>query len=327
MSFSNIKSKILFILGIFILSGEMFLSASQALEIRVKEKATVQGDTIYLSDIASFYPSKDHRVGRLGGIDVASAPSPGKVFRLNKRFLRYKIGSAISDKDDIRLKVTGDLMVERAAQSISAGQLEDIFKEHVMSHSPWPANRIKFERINTYGAIDLPAGNLHWEVLEKGNHYYLGNVAFTINFRVDGKQIRKVPVSGKISVIQEVVKAARKISKGQLISEDDLIIISESQTRRIKNAVTSLDEIIGKRAVRNIQSGLFITPRMFEDPPLVRKGKRVLIKAENGLIRVTTLGKTLEDGRAGDEVRVINISSGKEIFATVKGPGLVLVSF
>ncbi|MBW1863855.1 MAG: flagella basal body P-ring formation protein FlgA [Deltaproteobacteria bacterium] len=59
----------------------------------------------------------------------------------------------------------------------------------------------------------------------------------------------------------------------------------------------------------------------------MRKGKRVLIKAENGLIRVTTLGKTLEDGRAGDEVRVINISSGKEIFATVKGPGLVLVSF
>jgi len=327
MSFSDTKSKTLLILGIIILSGEIFLSASQALEIRVKEQATVQGDTIYLSDIASFYPSKDPRVDRLSGIDVASAPSPGNVLRLNKRFLNYKIGSAITDKDDIRLKVTGALVVERASQTISADQFEEIFREYVMSHSPWPAKKTKFERITTPGAIDLPAGNLHWEVLEKGNHRYLGNVAFTVNFWVDGKQIRKVPISGKIGVIQEVVKAAKKISKGQLISEEDLIFASENHTGRIKNAVTSLDEVIGKKAVRSISAGQFITPRMIEDPPLVQKGKRVLIKAENKLIRVTTLGKVLEDGRAGDEVRVINLSSGKEIFATVKGPGLVLVSF
>lgn len=327
MSFSDTKSKIPFILGIIILSGEIFLSASQALEIRVKEQATVQGDTIYLKDIASFYPSNDPRVGRLSEIDVASAPSPGNVLRLNKRFLNYKIGSAIADKDDIRLNVTGALVVERAAQSISAEQLEEIFREHVMSHSTWPAKNITFEKINTPGAIDLPAGNLHLEVLEKGNHSYLGNVAFTVNFWVDGKQIRKIPISGKITVVQEVVKAARKIDKGQLISKDDLIFASENHTDRIKDAVTSLDEVIGKKALRSIQSDQFITPRMIEDPPLVRKGKRVLIKAENGLIRVTTLGRVLEDGRAGDEVRVVNLSSGKEIFATVKGPGLVLVSF
>ena len=327
MSFSDTKSKIPFILGIIILSGEIFLSASQALEIRVKEQATVQGDTIYLKDIASFYPSNDPRVGRLSEIDVASAPSPGNVLRLNKRFLNYKIGSAIADKDDIRLNVTGALVVERAAQSISADQFEEIFREHVMSHSPWPAKKIKFESVNTPGAIDLPAGNLHWEVLEKGNDHYLGNVAFTVNFWVDGKQIRKIPISGKISVSLEVVKAAKKISKGELISEGDLVFLSENLTGRIKNAVTSLEEVIGKRALRSIQSGQFITPRMIEDPPLVRKGKRVLIKAEDKSIRVTTLGKVLEDGRAGDEVRVINLSSGKEIFATVKGPGLVLVSF
>jgi flagella basal body P-ring formation protein FlgA len=66
---------------------------------------------------------------------------------------------------------------------------------------------------------------------------------------------------------------------------------------------------------------------MLEDPPLVEKGKRVLIRAENELIRVTTLGKVLEEGRAGDQIQVMNIGSGKVVLATVVGPGTVEVVF
>jgi flagella basal body P-ring formation protein FlgA len=35
----------------------------------------------------------------------------------------------------------------------------------------------------------------------------------------------------------------------------------------------------------------------------------------------------MEDGRVGEEVKVMNMGSGKEVFATVKGPGLVEVAF
>jgi flagella basal body P-ring formation protein FlgA len=66
---------------------------------------------------------------------------------------------------------------------------------------------------------------------------------------------------------------------------------------------------------------------MVEWPPMVQKGDRVIIKAENKLIKITALGKVLEDGRAGDQVKVMNISSGKEIWATVIGPGKVSVTF
>jgi flagella basal body P-ring formation protein FlgA len=53
----------------------------------------------------------------------------------------------------------------------------------------------------------------------------------------------------------------------------------------------------------------------------------VLVRAGTDLISVTTNGKVMEDGRLGEEVRVLNMSSGKEIFATVKGPGQVEVIF
>ena len=324
--YNNSKLKFAFILGIFILSWAVFLSESYALEIRVKEEATVNSDMICLGDIASFSPDNDPRVPRLSKIDVASAPSPGNVVRLNRRFLNYKIGSAIMGKDDIRLKVPGSLVVKRTAQFISSGQLEDIFKEHVRSHSPWPSEKMVFERISTPGTIAMPAGNLHWDVREKGNPQYPGNIALTIDLRVNGKLIRKVPVSGKISIRQEVIKAVKKIRKGELISRDELVLVRESSSHLRKDVLTSLDDVLGKRSVRNIQAGQFITSNMIDDPPLVKKGKRVVIKAQNELITATTLGKVMEDGRAGDQVRVINISSGKEILATVRGPGLVEVN-
>jgi flagella basal body P-ring formation protein FlgA len=60
---------------------------------------------------------------------------------------------------------------------------------------------------------------------------------------------------------------------------------------------------------------------------MVTKGSQVIICAENDAIKITTHGKVLEDGRAGDQIRVMNTSSGKEIYAEVKGPGLVEVTF
>ena len=60
---------------------------------------------------------------------------------------------------------------------------------------------------------------------------------------------------------------------------------------------------------------------------MVKKGKRVIIKAMNQSMQLSTLGKVLEDGKAGDQVKVMNISSGREILATVEGPGIVQVFF
>ena len=66
---------------------------------------------------------------------------------------------------------------------------------------------------------------------------------------------------------------------------------------------------------------------MFEVPPAVEKGDRVIIKAENNIILITASGKALEEGGIGDQIRVMNTSSGKEIVATIKKPDLVEVEF
>ena len=321
------SSKLIPVLGLFMLLFTGPLSLAHALEIRVKGEATVQDDTVYLKDIARFHPRGDARVSGLGRIEVASAPAPGKMLRLKKEFLRYKIGSAVADEDDIELDIPGSLVIKRSAQTIDEKALEEIFREHVKSRSQWPEDRLFFERIHTPGNIAFPEGRLHWEVLEKGGGRYLGNISIVVSFSVDGRQVRRVPMTGKVSVNQRLIKAGGKIKSGQIISKGDLRLVEENTISLREQTITDMDEVIGKRALRNIQEEQIITPRMFEDPPLVKKGKRVIIKAENKSISVSTIGKVLEDGREGDQIRVLNVSSGKEVLSVVRGPGLVEVNF
>jgi flagella basal body P-ring formation protein FlgA len=313
-----------FLCTVFVLV--LSVSSSEALEITISDRATVLEDTILLNDIATFHPESDHRVARIRAIQVAAAPSPGKTFTISGRYLRYKIGSISSSKEDIRLHIPENVRVEREAQVLRKKELEEIYRDYVEEHAP-PSAEIHFESIHAPESVALPVGDLHWETRSTRSNRYVGHVPILIAFWVDGKLIRKVPISGRISISQALVLSAKRIPEGSILRKEDLVLIEERKTRVSNHALTSLDEAVGKRAKRTIRSGKQLTSQMIENPPVVEKGKRVIIMTQYRGVRATTLGKVLEDGQAGDQVRVINVSSGKEIISTVKSQGVVEVVF
>jgi len=205
--------------------------------------------------------------------------------------------------------------------------LEEIFRQFVLEGSPWSPEEVRFERIQTPEGVALPEGKLSWKVTGRGTNRYSGNIPVVVDFQVDGKEIRKVPVFGKVGISQAIVKAAGEIRSGEIIGREDIVLAEDAHHRGHEEVFSTLEAVTGKKARRNIRSGQPITERMIEDPPMVKKGNKVLLKAENALIKVTALGRVLQDGRAGDQVKVLNTTSGKEVLAIVEGPGLVSVNF
>lgn len=313
--------------GLMALASLIWVPSTPALEIKVKSQITVQGDQVYLGDIATFRPADDKRVPRLSQVEVVSAPAPGNEYKLKRRFLTYKLASAIGEQEGIRLKVPAALEVHRSAQFVSRGQLEEIFRGFVLEDSPWSPDKVRFETIQAPQGIALPEGKLSWKVMGRGSRRHSGNIPTVVCFYVDGQEIRKVSVSGKVSISQAIVRAAARIRSGQIIGHEDVVLAEDGHHKGHEDVFSHIDAVIGKKARRNIRSGQPITGRMIEDPPMVKKGNEVLLKAENALIKVTALGRVLQDGRVGDQVRVLNTTSGKEVLAVVEGPGLVSVSF
>jgi flagella basal body P-ring formation protein FlgA len=139
--------------------------------------------------------------------------------------------------------------------------------------------------------------------------------------------VRKVPLSGKVGLERAVVRATRNIHAGRIIEEQDLTVVRELRFDSGTDLLTDMEEAAGKRAVRSLDGGQLVERKMVEDPPLVKKGDRVRIEAAGRRIRVTTMGRVMQDGRSGEQVKVMNLMSGKEIHATVTGAGVVAVSF
>lgn len=306
-----------------------FVQVTHAGELRIliKEKATVTDDTITLGDIATFSPVQDERVSELRARKVAAAPAPGRDIDLNSRFLIYRLASLMGGDQQVRVKVPQNLLVHRDGQVISEKKMTDIFKEYVFSHSPWDRKEMELERVRVPGRAIVPCGYLSWEVQGKAGGDFVGDISLMISFSVDGRLYKKVPVSGRILVNRRVIKTARKIRKGEVIGTRDLVELTEKSIQAGGAEELRLEQVVGKRASRTLQMGQEIKREMVEIPPAVRKGDQVIIKAENSSVAVSALGKVMEDGRSGEQIRVINISSGKEIFAKVVGPGQVRVAF
>ncbi len=298
------------------------------LEIKVLRQATVRGDSVSLGQIASFHPSGDPRVPELRGLEVASAPAPGNTLRFNRRFLNYKVGSMVAAYGDgVSLETPAALVVKRTAQVVPAERIEALFKEHILDSAPWDGEEMTIELLSTPQDIALPEGSLHWDIRENGNGDYLGNISATMTFYVDGSRVRRIPLSGRISVSGEVVRAVRPIRRGDLVQPEDVSLVRVNSTSRRHQALRDMDRAVGMRALRSIRPGQTLTARMVEDPPVIRKGSPVTIVAENEILRISTLGEALEDGRSGERIRVRNLRSGKEILSTVQGPERVSVTF
>lgn len=307
------------------------LTASQvlaggAIRIAVKERATVRGEKVLLGDIARFQPADGERVRRMKRLEVASSPPPGRTATLSDRFLMYRLYAELKREEGIKVKIPKQLLVERECVTIGVGQQKRIFRQYVLEHASWPPEKIHFERIRVAYPIRLPSGRVDWEV--KGPaRVRAGDLSVVVVFRVDGVPQRKISLSGRISVDQCVVKAARALRAGTVLTAEDLFTVTERRIRPAGNVFGSSEGLMGMRITRGLRAGEPVTKQMVEPVPLVLKGRRVLIKAENEQIRITTFGKALQDGARGDQIRVVNLSSGKEIHATVKGPGQVEVFF
>ena len=94
------------------------------------------------------------------------------------------------------------------------------------------------------------------------------------------------------------------------------------------NIITDYDEILGKRTKRAIDANTVLRPDLIEFPPLVKRGDVVMVVAESGGLRITTLGVVKgRSGRRGERIRVENLDSKKSIYARVMDANTVKVDF
>ncbi|MGM0594022.1 MAG: flagellar basal body P-ring formation chaperone FlgA [Pseudomonadota bacterium] len=154
-----------------------------------------------------------------------------------------------------------------------------------------------------------------------------GRQSGTVSIRVAcrGEVNWSIYVQGTIAVYDQVVVASRPLSRGSMLRPGDVELRREDMTRLNRGYFSSVDEVVGMEARRSLRAGMVLSPSQIEPPIVIRRGEKVSIRAQTGVVEVEMEGKALADGARGELIPVENLSSGQKIEAEVVGPGIVQV--
>jgi len=139
--------------------------------------------------------------------------------------------------------------------------------------------------------------------------------------------VQKIRVRVRVEIQGFVVLARTGLRRHQEIGEKDVHLIKKNLNLLPPDVLTDLKEAVGKRLTLSVNGQEVLRNSMVEIPPLVRKGDRVLLIIDHSYFRITTFGEVKEDGRRGDWVKLVNISSKKEVHGRVVDAHTVQVEF
>ncbi len=134
----------------------------------------------------------------------------------------------------------------------------------------------------------------------------------------------KVYVPVRISASVPMIVATRQLGRGEIIGAADVTISMIELQRFRKDGFTDYGQVVGAKLKRNVRLGDVVERN---DVCVVCRNEKVTIKAVKAGMTITTQGTSLQDGSAGDQVRVKNDKSQRIIEGIVTGIAEITVNF
>lgn len=205
--------------------------------------------------------------------------------------------------------------------------LEKEFLDQLKAILPRNGEGIVFGHLELPGRLEVPPAawdvRFEFRLPQRGIGRVLGRGTMTLK----GKTIKRFNGSVVIDRQARGLQVNRIIRRGEAIGPYDLELFDTTLSQLPPDALTEQVIAAGSRARTELRPGVWLTGRMFELPKLVKRRQLVTLKLVNGQIEITSKGVALEDGGAGDVIRIKNVGSGREVFGRVIASGLVEVIF
>ncbi|MET0225025.1 MAG: flagellar basal body P-ring formation chaperone FlgA [Dokdonella sp.] len=132
-------------------------------------------------------------------------------------------------------------------------------------------------------------------------------------------------VGARIRAYKPVVVAQVSLARGDTLDAGTTRLAEADVLGSGYGYLDKPEKIAGSRVLRPIPEGSVIPPGALAKPYLVERGQSVTLVSRADSISVRAVGVAIEDGSAGDHVRVRNLSSGHTVGGVVEDRGVVAV--
>lgn len=116
----------------------------------------------------------------------------------------------------------------------------------------------------------------------------------------------------------------RAVAKGDILARSDFV--TQDVPTAQAQVAPRLKEIVGMEAARPLPVGTIVRTSDVIRPQLVRRGEPVTIALRTGGLSITTAGRALGNGAAGDFVRIVSLSTNRTLDGVVESTGIVRIA-
>ena len=212
-------------------------------------------------------------------------------------------------------------------QLVSLQQLQRTLLEDVRRRVDSPLVTVGVKVLFPKKPLTVPKGKLKLKVERDRFGQLSGRRAFRVQVEVDSKMIKTASVVASVTARAEVMTPVRWIKLHEVLQPRDLMKTSVNLRTFNQDVVMHADDIIGKQATRSLPPHQPLRLSYVTIPPLVHKGDRVMIEVRRGGLFIQTPGVAKASGHSGELILVSNLTSGREVLASILAPGVVEVQF
>ncbi|NUM53752.1 MAG: flagellar basal body P-ring formation protein FlgA [Candidatus Hydrogenedentes bacterium] len=302
------------------LTAAFIAVAASADTIMLKTEAYVKGPMVTLGDIADIAgPNAE----QLAALEVSSAASPGSSKRIDSQLLKMRLNGA--GAEGVELQGAGSVLATTLSLDLSREVLTDDLRTYIQTQLPWSDAETSVDILVEPNPVTVPEGEVAVRWMANPQYRWVGQGSFRGDVEVDGKVKRTVFAQANIEAYAEVLVCALDIPRGKQIGATDLRFEKRALSQQKGDAIQDLDEIVGMIARDSMFMGETVSRRSLVPKQVIKRNQTVSVEAQAGGLVVRSRAKALDNGGAGDVVRLMNPDSKAEFQGRVRPDGTVEV--
>lgn len=283
----------------------------------LRSQVVVEGDVVRLGDLFE-------NPGPRAQVAVANAPAPGRRIVFEVQWLAevaryYQVAWRPQNRFE---RVT----VERPGRVITPSELVGHLRPALQARGMRQDGLIELAARSQDIAISLEAPDTV-EVRQLDYDVNVGRFTAVIIVGAGHASQQRAILTGRVFPTVALPVLRRAFNVGEMIRADDIDWANIREDSVRSDVVTDPAQLVGTNPRVRLRAGEPIRQGDTRLPVLVARNATVSIVLETGAMRITVLGRALDEGARGQSVRVTNLQSRQTIEAIVVGPDMVSVPF
>ncbi len=148
----------------------------------------------------------------------------------------------------------------------------------------------------------------------------------SVGVRCNGQARWTIYVQASVNVFGEYMVASGPLSRGTIVSEQDLSFVSGDLTKLPAGIFTDANQAIGRIVKMSVPAGSVLRQNVLKMAPVVQRGQTVVLTSAGNGFKVAAEGKALGDAVEGQVVQV-KVSSGQVVAGIARAGGQIEVRF